>query len=375
MTDSSHDGLRPPGEHSPHPQGGYAAPGSPAGGPPQGGYAVPPDASVGGGPQPGQWSAPMQVKPGIVPLRPLTLGDIYGGVIAAIRGNVQATIGAGLLVSVAVLAVLVPIGLWVQSQETILDLDDPAASSLGLGIGENVPTLATLIVPPILAAFLAYVVTRAVLGRKVTLAETWQATWRRLPAVLANVFLAFLAILIVMAAVIAPTVYGIVQVGEGDPGFGGIAAMVGAIVALVLLVLAVVLFLSTRWAFAVPAIVVERIGPFAAFRRSWGLTSGRQFWRILGLRLLTALLINVITYFLTFPLVLLGLAVFVATGFDPERMAQVTLVMNAVSVLVVGALTTPFTAGVDALLYTDQRIRREALDVTLIQATSGGRAG
>ena len=43
-------------------------------------------------------------------------------------------------------------------------------------------------------------------------------------------------------------------------------------------------------------------------------------------------------------------------------------ILTGVASLVAGALTTPFTAGVDALLTVDQRIRREGLDVQLIQA-------
>ena len=40
--------------------------------------------------------------------------------------------------------------------------------------------------------------------------------------------------------------------------------------------------------------------------------------------------------------------------------------------LISGALTTPFTAGVDALMAIDQRIRREGLDVQLIHAAQQG---
>ena len=44
-------------------------------------------------------------------------------------------------------------------------------------------------------------------------------------------------------------------------------------------------------------------------------------------------------------------------------------ILNGVSGLIAASLTTPFTAGVDALLYVDQRIRREGLDVQLIEQT------
>ena len=46
-------------------------------------------------------------------------------------------------------------------------------------------------------------------------------------------------------------------------------------------------------------------------------------------------------------------------------------VTTGIAGLLTGALTTPFSAGVDALLYVDARIRTEGLDVRLIQATQG----
>ena len=64
---------------------------------------------------------------------------------------------------------------------------------------------------------------------------------------------------------------------------------------IVLLVLAAIasvplyLFLWTRLAFVTAVIVLEERGVFSAFARSWRLTSGMPFWRILGIRLLTSL--------------------------------------------------------------------------------------
>ena len=42
-----------------------------------------------------------------------------------------------------------------------------------------------------------------------------------------------------------------------------------------------------------PIIVLEERGVFSAFARSWRLTSGMPFWRILGIRLLTSLLVGI----------------------------------------------------------------------------------
>ena len=47
-------------------------------------------------------------------------------------------------------------------------------------------------------------------------------------------------------------------------------------------------------------------------------------------------------------------------------------IFGGVATLISGALTTPFSAGVDALMAIDQRIRREGLDVQLIHASQQG---
>ena len=63
----------------------------------------------------------------------------------------------------------------------------------------------------------------------------------------------------------------------------------------------------------------------------------------------------------------------VASG-DPQNTYVFQAIVSGVSALITGALTTPFTAGVDALLYVDQRIRREGFDVQLITAAQADAA-
>ncbi|QIM21535.1 hypothetical protein G7075_10995 [Phycicoccus sp. HDW14] len=61
----------------------------------------------------------------------------------------------------------------------------------------------------------------------------------------------------------------------------------------------------------------------------------------------------------------------VGDGADGATPLVVQTVSTGIAGLITGALTTPFSAGVDALLYVDARIRSEGLDVRLIQATQG----
>ena len=81
--------------------------------------------------------------------------------------------------------------------------------------------------------------------------------------------------------------------------------------------------------------------------------------------------VGVAASILTFPLTLGGFAVVVAAGGTDDLFVW-QAVLGGLATLISGAITTPFSAGVDALLAVDQRIRREGLDVQLIHAAQYG---
>ena len=139
-----------------------------------------------------------------------------------------------------------------------------------------------------------------------------------------------------------------------------------------LLLIAAYLFLWTRVAFIGPAIVLERQSILGAVRRSWRLTRFRGgFWRILGIRLLTMLIVWLAAQILTTPLSFILVGIMFATGMDPQMMMVTQVIITSLSTLIISSLTTPVSATVDTLLYVDHRMRDEALDVHLMQAVDG----
>src|SRR5699024_12150172 len=104
-SDRSSGGWTAPGQRSPqvpqehNPQGtppqGSTTPGFAPPGGPSASQSSPPGAH-GGGPVPGY--APPPLHPGVVPLRPMTLGDILNGAFGLIRHNPRTTIGVSLIV-------------------------------------------------------------------------------------------------------------------------------------------------------------------------------------------------------------------------------------------------------------------------------------
>ena len=132
----------------------------------------------------------------------------------------------------------------------------------------------------------------------------------------------------------------------------------------------VTLVLWTRFAFAPAVIVLEQTGVAAGIARSWRLTSGTPFWRVLGIRLLTSILAGVAREVLTVPIGLVSALAVLATGND-HYLAVWQAAVAGVAGLITGTVTSPLTSGVDAVLYVDERIRREGLDIHLIRAAQG----
>ena len=309
------------------------------------------------------WTA-FPTASGIVPLRPLGLGDILGGAFRGVRFNPGATMGLTmvLMLGVQLLAVLVTaVGLvlsgsapivWDTAQLTnYFETAAGAASvavAIGLFMGGNV--LGTYVI----TAMLSYVVCEGVAAHRVTPRDALRRLWRRLGATLAYGLLASLAV-VVPFAVIGGTLAALTADVGSDVGMGA------SLVLLVVLVLAVVAFpVMVKLTFTVPAIAVEGLGPFAAIRRSWRLTHDR-FWRTFGIGLLTGVIVQMVSGVMSQVLGVVGLVVAMSNPIAG------TVGMLATSLLA-STLTLPLQAGVTALLYTDARIRDEGLDIALAEA-------
>jgi hypothetical protein len=350
----------PPGYAAPPP--GYAAPPPGYAAPPPG-YAAPPP-GYRAAPPPGQPGlAGLEFRPGIIPLRPLALGDLYGAVTKAIRGNVAATIGLAVITSLVCLVPTTALGAWIASRET-LSIDSESSGLYG-AVGNYLPAIGSVVSSIALTGFLAYVIGQAVIGRKVGIGETWDGTKGRLLAIAGAVLLTIVGALLILAVFLGPPIAWLVAVGGVEAG-PILLLMLGGLASVLLY-----LWLWTRFAFVTAVIVLEGRGVMSAFARSWQLTSGMPFWRIFGIRLLTSVIVGFAANIITLPLTLAGVGLILALG-DESRLFMWQAVITGLATLISGAITTPFSAGVDALMAIDQRIRREGLDVQLIHAAQSG---
>jgi hypothetical protein len=349
---------------------GGQAPGGP--GPGYGSPAGP--GGFGGGPAPGPGFGPgfgQAPKPGIVPLRPLGLGEVLDGALGYIRAHPRVVLGASAIVAVISQIVQVVLQLVVTSSAQGLggspDLAQVTGLLAGAGVTGFVGAIITLVATAVLTGVLMVVISRSVLGAPVDPGEVWRAARPRVPGVLG---VAVLVALIALGILVVGAVPGLLLLAV-DGVLGGVVIGIGVLAAIV-----VVVWLSVSWSLATPAYVLEGVGVTEALRRSWFLVTGR-FWPVFGIQLLGGIIAAVIAAVIALPFQFIGTALGVATANgDPAAITSLpVLLISAIGAIIATTLTTPFQAGVSGLLYVDQRMRREGFDIELQRAAVGGGGG
>jgi hypothetical protein len=309
---------------------------------------------------------PVAHRPGAIPLRPLVLSDIFDGAFRIIRYNPKATIGAAVLVSAVAMTVPVAAGLLsgstggLQPDPNTDTLSDSQVLSLlialgGLLAGAQLQSIGLLFV----SGMIAHVSSAAAVGRKLTMAEAWAATRGKRWRLLGMALLLGLAVVLALAVAAGVLIIGVVAFDAPV----GAAVLVGLGLAAILTVVLSWFWVRVR-ALAVPTLMLEPVGVFGALGRAVRLTQ-HQFWRLLGLLLLVSLVIGVAGGILRLPFSLTG-EVFLTTSDDTSYGLVIYLLLTAVGSVVSAAVLQPFSAAVSALLYIDQRIRKEAYDVELL---------
>jgi hypothetical protein len=114
----------------------------------------------------------------------------------------------------------------------------------------------------------------------------------------------------------------------------------------------------------VPALMLEPVGVFGAIGRGFALTR-KQFWRTFGIALLTVLVVGIAAQVVGVPIGILAQVAIALAGI--EYTLVILSVTQALTQVVTAAFVTPFTSAVTSLQYLDQRMRKEAYDVELMQ--------
>ncbi|MFF7054922.1 glycerophosphoryl diester phosphodiesterase membrane domain-containing protein [Streptomyces griseorubiginosus] len=341
----------PPGAQGPQPGwgGGYA------GHPGYGGWGGPPPAA----------------KPGVIPLRPLGVGEILDGAVSTMRTYWRTVLGISLTVAVVtqVLVILLQ-GFVLNDSAGSEALSDPSASAdeVTRALGETMVSttvvfLISLIGTIVATALLTTVTSRAVLGRPVTTGEAWRDARPQVPRLFGLIFLLLLITFGVLAVGALP---GILVAAAGSKGGGIALAVLGILGASV-----VALWLMIRFSLASPALMLEKQTIVKSMSRSTKLVRG-SWWRVLGIQLLAGIIANIVAAIVVLPFTFLAAALsgdgvggFVNGTGD---LGWTFLIISGIGSVIGSMITFPISAGVTVLLYIDQRIRREALDLELARA-------
>ncbi|MFE2727535.1 hypothetical protein [Kitasatospora sp. NPDC059327] len=327
---------------------GHAGPGK--GGPPYGGQG--PQGPYG---QPG-WGVPVSPKPGIIPLRPLGLGELLDGSVSTIRKHWRTTLGLSLGVAVVEQAAVTGTQLAVKGDTGDLT---PVLSAL-------VSLPVTMLLSVVAAALLTMVVSRAILGQSATVRDAWRDARPRLLQLTGLTLLTGLIGAGIVLLGFAPMI-GYLLTGADEPAIAALLFVVG------LLSVPVAVWIWIQLSLAAPALMLEKQGVRTALSRSRRLVRG-SWWRIFGINILSQLMAGIVAGIISVPFTVVGLVL----GFDdlagqvdagdPATLPTAVLITTAIAGVIASTLTIPFTATIGVLLYVDQRIRREALDIELARA-------
>ncbi|MFF9769663.1 glycerophosphoryl diester phosphodiesterase membrane domain-containing protein [Streptomyces sp. NPDC014636] len=367
-------GAPSPEQAPPPPPPGPGWGGRPPGGPGPGGYGGPP-AGHGGYPAwGGGWGGPPPAaKPGVIPLRPLGVGEILDGAVSTMRTYWRSVLGISLAVALVTEISLVLLqGLVLNDALGSTSLDsrtatpDEAFRALrDTMIGTGLVTVISAAAIIVTTALITTITSRAVLGRPVSTGEAWREARPQLPKLCGLLILLGLLIVGVIAAGALP---GLLILLGGDNDGGGAALFALGILAATV----VAVWLGVRYYLAAPALMLERQGIGRSMSRSAKLVRG-SWWRIFGIQLLAALITGIVSAIVTIPFAVIGAAVsgdgmadFLAT--NSGHVGWTFLIIRGIGSVVGTTLTLPISAGVTVLLYIDQRIRREALDLELARA-------
>ena len=364
-------GAGPAGVAAPQPA--YAAPETP-------GNSAP---TASGYSQANTWSwAP---KPGIIPLRPLTLTDLFSGSFSALRKNPSVLFGFTIIVmTVVALLSLAGTMLPLFSFTSLMSNDlDPQASSKALLDSAYMSVVSTIVgfiallagsflAGTVLDGVLSVAVSQLVIGKKITFKQSWALVKPRLWSMLGASLLSMLAVgspLLVLVILFFMSLYS-------WPGSDAFFSLFGLLLALAVPVVLASYVISIRFLYAPICAVLEEKGPIEAVKRSWALTSG-SFWVTLG----RVILINVVVGFIAGMIVqIIGIiaviVMFTILGdpsSDPSNVWSTIMLYGVISALQMLAysLVVPILAAYQTLMYVDEKIRKENFAPLLAHASQG----
>lgn len=290
-------------------------------------------------------------QPGVIPLEPLRLGEVISGAFTTMRSYAGIVFGTSFVIAVisavvsyfvtrSMLADVAQIDATASPQRQMQQMENMLADMLP---AFGVQLVVMLLVQAVLTGLLMTVVGRGVLGKPITFGEAWTELKPRLLSVLG------LSVVVTVVQVLVGGLFGALFITT--MGLGG-----------VLLTLVPVVAIWVYLSLATAALVLERGTIGSALKRSIALVKG-SWWRVFGF-LLAAVVIGVgISLIIGIPFSLAGPT-------PGEALSGGDVLVQEIGTVISSTIVTPFMSLVAALIYIDQRMRRENLAPELRRASN-----
>ncbi|MBE1531402.1 hypothetical protein [Actinomadura algeriensis] len=300
-----------------------------------------------------------------VPFRPMSISELLDGVIAGIRRRPRTILGMSVTVAAVIqIAGSIVAFFFVGDDARDEMTPDVLLSSLGAQVTLNVLLLVLSgFGILLLAGLLAPLLGRELVGLPIPPRRALRDVRPVLGRLLGTAAVVMGASLLAVAAPAVPFV--LLAAAGAHPALVVAAAILGFSAGFGLMVWIYVLLVQ-----AVPAVVLERRTVGGALKRARALTKGR-WWRLCG-ALVLALLVTVFMglFALRIPFIVVQL-MFFGDGGDTLG----ALAVDTAGRIVAWSVVLPFDAGVIAMLYMDQRMRREGFDLEVrLQRTSSSKS-
>jgi hypothetical protein len=292
-------------------------------------------------------------------LRPMSTGELLDRTFALYRKNFKLFVGIATVGPAAYLLfqllLVGSVGLSAATGRA------GAFAGASFGIGMLAGVLIMLAGTAIAHAATVKAVAAVHLGLPITIGGAYKSLkgklWRILGVFLVVILLVFVGAVIIV--IVASILGSLAVIGGAQAGRAGtVLGILGAIVAAVIgAMLAITIYV--RYALAVPACVVEDTGVLASLKRSAFLSKGSRS-RILAVYSVFFILALVVA-------LALGGLVGLISILIPNVITK--LILNSLAGFVAGSLTGPLATIGIALVYYDERVRKEAFDLQWMMAS------
>ncbi|MFG2295243.1 hypothetical protein [Streptomyces sp. NPDC048603] len=313
------------------------------------------------GPPGGGWGKPPAAKPGVIPLRPLGLGEILDGAVTTMRTHWRSVLPITLVVAVLIELISITLQRTVLSEYLVVPDESATPEEALEALGDTMvvsmaDSFIQLVGSVVVTALLMMIFSRAVLGRPSSIGDAWREAR---PHLLRLAGLTLLLIVGALAIALVLMLPGALVDSAGLVALGAIGALV------------LIAWLWVKFALAAPALMLERGGVIPSLRRSAKLVRG-AWWRIFGISILTSIITGFVAMIIVSAFAVVG-SLFTdegVSGFVEGTSVDSWpfLIISGIGAVIALTIVMPMQAGVTALLYIDQRIRREALDLELARA-------